>query len=335
MYLTSNFEKSSFEKGKEFEDYVETVLFPRSHYNLVEKTHDFMQNSDRFVESSWNPDFKFRCIKTQKEFWIEAKYRSHFDYEDKVTIIDLHQFKRHYEKNTVKCPVFLVIGLEGRSNAPRKISLMHISEIEYDKLYGDVLAKYQIKPDKPVNFEVIAKYFMETQSNTPEVIPKPDIPKKRGYKSNWFAAGIVLALILFGFLFYPIINHNDNKHHRKDLLKENIGRYYKVTESNNVAALDNFLCPDLVRWYDQRNVGLEAVKKEIVAYNSKYPTRKAEILWDTYQQSLLPTGEYNVYYELFYEVSKRGALKNQKFHLGIFSVWTRELKIKSMYEVKL
>jgi hypothetical protein len=54
----------SFKKGQAFENFVETILFPKSDYDLVEKTHDYSQNSVRFVESTTNPDFKFRCRKT-------------------------------------------------------------------------------------------------------------------------------------------------------------------------------------------------------------------------------------------------------------------------------
>jgi hypothetical protein len=50
-------------KGKRFEDYVEK-LFDQQYYSIVEKTHSYRQNEDRYVESSMNPDFTFRYKRT-------------------------------------------------------------------------------------------------------------------------------------------------------------------------------------------------------------------------------------------------------------------------------
>ena len=44
--------------GKRFEDHVEN-LFSKRYFRLLEKTHSFKTNSDRYVESSKNPDFIF------------------------------------------------------------------------------------------------------------------------------------------------------------------------------------------------------------------------------------------------------------------------------------
>jgi hypothetical protein len=68
--------KEPFEKGTAFERYVETILFPDSHYELLEKTHDFEQNNRRFVGSTMNPDFKFKCRTTGLVFFVEAKAKS-------------------------------------------------------------------------------------------------------------------------------------------------------------------------------------------------------------------------------------------------------------------
>ncbi|GAC1562726.1 MAG: hypothetical protein NVS3B13_36080 [Mucilaginibacter sp.] len=66
----------SFKDGQAFEDYVEEYLFPNNYYNLVEKTHNYQTNSRNYVESSLNPDFKFRDRYTGREFYVEAKFRA-------------------------------------------------------------------------------------------------------------------------------------------------------------------------------------------------------------------------------------------------------------------
>ena len=47
--------------GKRFEDDVQE-LFSTKYFKLIEKTHSFKTNADRYVESSKNPDFIFEYI---------------------------------------------------------------------------------------------------------------------------------------------------------------------------------------------------------------------------------------------------------------------------------
>lgn len=47
-----NHNQDSFQKGQAFEDYVEKLLFPASHYALLHKTNSFDQNSQRYVVDS-------------------------------------------------------------------------------------------------------------------------------------------------------------------------------------------------------------------------------------------------------------------------------------------
>ena len=54
--MNQNYNQESFNKGQAFEDYVEQVLFPASHYELLHKTNSFDQNSQRYVGDSRKPD---------------------------------------------------------------------------------------------------------------------------------------------------------------------------------------------------------------------------------------------------------------------------------------
>ena len=70
---------SSFKKGEDFEKFVEENIFPKKEYALIHRTNNFEQNKDRYAEDTLFPDFKFRCNKTNQEFYVEAKYRSKFN----------------------------------------------------------------------------------------------------------------------------------------------------------------------------------------------------------------------------------------------------------------
>jgi hypothetical protein len=65
-------------KGDEFERYIRTNLFPPVSYALLQKNHDFLTTQDFDIESSKEPDFRFRSQQSSIEFFVEAKYRSRF-----------------------------------------------------------------------------------------------------------------------------------------------------------------------------------------------------------------------------------------------------------------
>ena len=62
--------------GDQFEQYVRKYLFTREGYNLVHQTHGYRTNRDDFVETSKEPDFRFRSRRSGREFLVEVKYRS-------------------------------------------------------------------------------------------------------------------------------------------------------------------------------------------------------------------------------------------------------------------
>ena len=126
---------TSFRKGEDFEKYVEQSLFLKKDFDLVHRTNNFDQNKNRFAENTLHPDFKFRCKKTNNEFYIEAKFRSKFNQNDKLEIMSLAQKERFIIiQKKEKVPVFIVIGYEGWSNNPDKKSLIPLNELIYLKI---------------------------------------------------------------------------------------------------------------------------------------------------------------------------------------------------------
>ncbi|MFH1031409.1 MAG: hypothetical protein V1767_02430, partial [Chloroflexota bacterium] len=99
----------SYVKGDAFENYIRKNLFVKDRYDLVQKTHDYTTNKGDFVENTKEPDFKFRSIKTGKEFFVEAKYRSSYR-ENAIEWCKPFQLKR-YKEIDKKTPVYLALGV--------------------------------------------------------------------------------------------------------------------------------------------------------------------------------------------------------------------------------
>jgi hypothetical protein len=139
---------TSFKKGEDFEKYVEQSLFLKKDFDLVHRTNNFDQNKNRFAENTLHPDVKFRCRETNNEFYIEAKFRSKFNQNDKLEIMSLAQKERFIIiQKKEKIPVFIVIGYQGWSNNPDNISLIPLNELIYLELYPIFLQKFNIKKE--------------------------------------------------------------------------------------------------------------------------------------------------------------------------------------------
>jgi hypothetical protein len=133
--------------GKWFENEVEK-LFSQKFFKIVEKTHSFKTNADRYVESNKNPDFVFEYIPTREKFAVECKFRNNLNPNGQLEWSYPAQLKRYQEfAMQRKIPVFIVIGLAGEKedymfNIP-------LSDAKYPALYESVFAKYERPLDKP------------------------------------------------------------------------------------------------------------------------------------------------------------------------------------------
>jgi len=133
-------------KGKEFEDFTRSRLFIKNDYECLERNTNYVP--DDFIESLKEPDFKFRCRKSGKEFFVEAKYRSVLNKGSFVFRADQFSRYKDYNKET---PVCVVIGVGRQPQAPEKVYLIPLRDtsIKFDKLSGSFLNKHQI-PLEPV-----------------------------------------------------------------------------------------------------------------------------------------------------------------------------------------
>ena len=141
---------TSFVKGEEFERYVETTMFPREKYQIVRKTQDYNSNKNGYVEDSLKPDFHFRCLETNKEFAIEAKFRnSKYNKHDRITWCNPEQLKR-YQAFNKKIRTFIVLGLGDSAKNPEEVFIFPVSATKFTELYDSFLDMYSFYVGKPV-----------------------------------------------------------------------------------------------------------------------------------------------------------------------------------------
>ena len=139
----------TFVKGDEFEYFVRKHLFPVNKFELVQRTHDYTSNKDDYVESSKEPDFKFRSRKSGFEFFIEAKYRSGF-YDGAIQWCKPYQFRRYKEidKDTL---VYIVIGVGRQPGNPQNIFLLPTRKTKYTRIVYSLLKFYEIPKGRCVS----------------------------------------------------------------------------------------------------------------------------------------------------------------------------------------
>jgi len=314
---------SSFIKGEKFEKFIENNIFTSEDYDLIHRSNSFEQNRDRFAEETLRPDFKFRCKKTNKEFYIEAKYRSKYNNSKKVEIMSLNQFKRFKQiQEDEKTPIYLVIGMGGKPEDPNSLSIIPIEKIEYLSLYESFLKKFRIKKTK-INSE---KLKIDKLRNNIIASLNKDVKIN---KSKYLLTGLI-ALLIFSIFIYTNSN-TENLIPPKTELKNRIALYYKNLELGNFDNLDEFINPVVKRWFDKKNLTINEIKNETKKYQDKYPFTKVTILWDSFKVLKIKS-DYLVTYNMIYKIKKIKNNNYKTFHLSISSIWDENLKLISMKE---
>ena len=139
--------------GDEFEQYVRKYLFPKERYDLVRRTHDYNANKTDFVESSKEPDYRFRSRRSGREFWVEAKYRSQL-HKGAVEWCKPYQLER-YKAIDRAVPVFVAIGLGGQPESPLHVYIVPLKDVRYTRLFPSFLRNYEVAADKWPNVDSI------------------------------------------------------------------------------------------------------------------------------------------------------------------------------------
>ena len=326
----------SFKKGDLFEKFVENELFKATEYALVHRTNTYNQNETRYAEDTLKPDFKFRCIKTRQEFYVEAKYRSRFNAEKKLEVISYAQIERfkifQKEENT---PVFIAIGYGGTPDNPDKVSLIPLNQLSYLEVYPTFLMRFD------VNKGLIDSAVLKLPIKQPEEYKKPserhsekeENTVNRTSTSNFKKTKIVVAagigLVLVAFLLFNIA-----KTPIEETLKQKTTEYYNTLHSGNIDALENFISPRVDKWYSQTDITFAEIKEGSRKYIKRHPATSTDIQWDTFKVTPL-NNSYSVSYNMIYKLLKESKGKVIIYHLKIYAIWDKDLKITSMYEEKI
>jgi len=150
---------ASYVKGDEFERYIWINLFPPINYALLHKNHDFFTSQDFYIESSKEPDFKFKAVKSETEFFVEAKYRSHF-YHGRLEWCKTYQLRRYQVINKI-APIFIVIGVGGHPTAPEQVFLIPIKLIKYTVLFQSFLRKFEVSASVSISEDDLRNAVVE------------------------------------------------------------------------------------------------------------------------------------------------------------------------------
>ncbi|WP_418510961.1 hypothetical protein [Corallibacter sp.] len=331
-------------KGEEFENFVHTTIFPKNQFDLIHRTNSFEQNSERFSRNTMLPDFKFECKTSKKQFYVEAKFRSNFNNHNKLEVLTKPQFDRYKEiQETEKTPVFIILGYEGAARNPDHISLIPINEFDYLNMYRSKLIEFDIDK-KAINVKYL-KLDEYKFNNDLEKIIKQDEKTSSFYKPkrNWFISASVILVLIIGFSITKSIYGNDDfslddntssLQDNESNIKNIIQDYYKNLDAGDLSKLKQFINPIVDKWYSKQNLTLEQIIKQQKAYQEKYPYRKTNIRWNTFE--IENNGkDYIATYQLDYSIKSPKWKNFKKYNLKITSVWGQNLKLKSMYEDKL
>ncbi len=144
--LMETFSEASEWKGKRFEKFVIEKFNPK-YFDVVEMTHSWKTNQERYVESSLNPDFVLRYKPTKEVFAVECKYRSGLNPDGMLECCKPQQLERYREfARQRNMQVFMVIGFSGIDDDPDDIFVIPLAEMKYPTLYPSVFRNYSKNP---------------------------------------------------------------------------------------------------------------------------------------------------------------------------------------------
>jgi hypothetical protein len=324
----------SFKKGDLFEKFVENELFKASDYVLVSRTNSYDQNKNRYAEDTLRPDFKFRCKKTGQEFYVEAKYRSRFNAENKLEVISYTQIERFKGiQKEESIPIFIAIGYGGSPENPDSVSLIPLEKLSYLELYPSFLKRFNVEKgaidhyilNLPIT-QRAAAYKRSPKSQGQQPVPSEIKAKLPIFKNKKIMVAIGMGFVLVAFLLFKTFNTSI-----EDTLKQKTAAYYTTIHSGNIDGLEDFISPRVDKWYSRSDLTFSEIKEDTKRYIKRHPLTSTNIQWDTFKFTPL-NDSYSVSYNMVYKLLRENKGRDIIFHLKIHVVWDKDLKITSMYE---
>ncbi len=146
-FINERFSDAPEWKGKRFEKFI-IEGFDEKQFTIVEQTHSHQTNSERYVESSMNPDYILRHNRSKSEFAVECKYRSSLDPKGMLNWSNpaqLSRYKAFAAKR--KIPVYIAIGLGGVDTDPEDLFLIPLEEAKFPALYPSQFKMFSRNPN--------------------------------------------------------------------------------------------------------------------------------------------------------------------------------------------
>jgi hypothetical protein len=348
--MNSNFNQDSFEKGQQFESFVENVLLPKADYDLLHKTSDIDQNELRFVEDSLLPDFRFRCKLTGKVFRIEAKFRSRA-YKGEYEIASAKQLSTFPKVETDEVPILCALGYGGNAQDPQFVSLIPFRKFSDGIITTDEAMSYQV-PKKAVQPSLIQELtnrptskaiadshddaFIHNEdddrgtASNEEILTNKDQPKSSSKTRNILLASVLLVVAaLVAFMVW-----NGSSASEEEILKERIANYYQILDANKVHEIHEYISPNIHTWYSYPDTNLEKVISDIKRYRQKYPFTVSEIDWSNFSLTQLQNGYWEAKYPLDYRIKSKMKNPYKTYDLTITTIWDQNMMLVSATEVK-
>jgi len=135
----------TFRKGEEFESYVRKHLFSKDKYDLLQRTHNYIENNNDFIDNTKEPDFKFKSA-SGITFFLEAKYRSYY-FKGAIEWCKPYQLRR-YQGINQHTPIYVVIGVGLQPDNPAQLFFIPLGDIKYTKLFQSFLRPYEVSTKK-------------------------------------------------------------------------------------------------------------------------------------------------------------------------------------------
>jgi len=151
--------RDHYKERDAFEAYVATKLFPEPLYVVRRITSARDDLNGRSIESAQDPNIHIRDTQTGHSFWIECKWRTDRSIRHRKLIIckSYAQFRRYndFQREHRCTKVYIVVGFNGKPDAPNSIYCIPLDELEYPWRCLDTLEPYRRRsPTEPFDYSL-------------------------------------------------------------------------------------------------------------------------------------------------------------------------------------
>lgn len=149
--------------GNEFENFVANFFTNREVFTVLEWNQGQTSTEGVYAEADKNPDFKIKQEfgKNGLTYWIECKYRTHFNNRGAIIVKDyqLNRYRQIQSQSHRK--IFLAIGVGENPAAPDEIFIVPLDSISSESIKRDDIAPYKMQNPRTDLAGWIKSYFKD------------------------------------------------------------------------------------------------------------------------------------------------------------------------------